>query len=182
MEDSVLERVKYLIDVKRLSVLSLSEIIGMPQTTVNNYILGKRRISLEFIEKIISSFGDVNPNWLLTGKGNAFDSPNEKQIAITGGSGNIAGNIGGSNMGNTYNFAPPPHGFQKIIDGDGNVEIYQSDSNILKELNELKIDNALLKQQVEHLTEKVEWVTKSKDEIIETLRGQLEQFSHSIDK
>lgn len=43
--------------------------IGMEQTTVNNYILGKRKMSLEFICKILSACPNISADWLLRGKG-----------------------------------------------------------------------------------------------------------------
>ena len=49
----------------------------MPQVTVNNYILGRRKISFELIEKLAKLYPDVNKEWLLTGEGSMLkEEPN----------------------------------------------------------------------------------------------------------
>ena len=45
----------------------------MPQVTVNNYLLARRRMSLELIERLVRLYPDVNKDWLLTGEGKMFN-------------------------------------------------------------------------------------------------------------
>lgn len=69
METTVNERIKQLLQKKGISANALSKAIGMPQVTVNNYVLGRRKVSFELIEKIAVTYPDVNRAWLLTGEG-----------------------------------------------------------------------------------------------------------------
>lgn len=46
---------------------AFSKLIGIHQVTLNNYILGKRKLSLEVIEAILKTFPDVSAEWLLRG-------------------------------------------------------------------------------------------------------------------
>lgn len=43
---------------------AFSKLIGIHQVTLNNYILGKRKLSLEVIEAILKAFPDVSAEWL----------------------------------------------------------------------------------------------------------------------
>lgn len=67
--DLILARIMEIRALKSKSVNAFAEMIGMPQATVNNYMLGKRKVSLEFIMTIVSSFEDISTDWLLRGKG-----------------------------------------------------------------------------------------------------------------
>lgn len=74
---TVIDRVIIILDDKKLSRTAFSKLIGMPQTTVNNYILGIRSISFEFVEKILEAFPDISAEWLMRGKGNMCISGQE---------------------------------------------------------------------------------------------------------
>jgi transcriptional regulator with XRE-family HTH domain len=70
MEHDMIERVIEFMKSRGLNPSSLSRGIGMPQKTVNNYLSGRRKLSLEFIAKLGGSFG-LNLDWLITGNGSA---------------------------------------------------------------------------------------------------------------
>ncbi len=74
---TVIDRVGTVIGNKKLSRTAFSKLIGMPQTTVNNYILGIRSISFEFAERILEAFPDISAEWLMRGKGNMCISGQE---------------------------------------------------------------------------------------------------------
>lgn len=74
---TVIDRVSAVIGDKKLSRTAFSKLIGMPQTTVNNYILGIRSISFEFAERILEAFPDISAEWLMRGKGNMCISGQE---------------------------------------------------------------------------------------------------------
>jgi SOS-response transcriptional repressor LexA len=60
---------------------AFSELIGIHQVTLSNYILGKRKLSLEVIEAVLTTFPDVSAEWLLRGEG---DSAASVEIASEG--------------------------------------------------------------------------------------------------
>ena len=43
--------------------------IGVNQKTLNYYMLGKRKLSLEIIEAILNAFPEISAEWLLRGTG-----------------------------------------------------------------------------------------------------------------
>lgn len=68
MED-IIERIKLLSEVKAKSIREFAGIICVPQTTLNNQLIGKRGLSLEIVLAIVNSFDDISIDWLLRGKG-----------------------------------------------------------------------------------------------------------------
>jgi hypothetical protein len=43
--------------------------IGVNQKTLNYYMLGKRKLSLEIVEAILNAFPEISAEWLLRGTG-----------------------------------------------------------------------------------------------------------------
>ena len=58
---------------------NFSKLIGIHQVTLNNYILGKRKLSLEVIEAVLNTFPDVSAEWLLRG----VDAPAPAEVQET---------------------------------------------------------------------------------------------------
>ena len=79
------DRINQFLVAKGLTVNQLSKKLNIPQTTLNNQIIGNRRISIETIDSILNSFDDVSSDWLLLGKGDMFKS--SQNIAIRENSG-----------------------------------------------------------------------------------------------
>lgn len=67
----ILERIQKLIKEKcgERGETSFSKIVGIPQVTLNNYVKGRRGISYEVIEAILTAFPEVSAEWLLRGEG-----------------------------------------------------------------------------------------------------------------
>lgn len=78
MEDSIIERIKVLINIKSKSSRAFANNIGFSYSTLNNYLLGKRTtIDSDLLCKIISTYSDINGDWLLTGKSSMLKNISE---------------------------------------------------------------------------------------------------------
>lgn len=88
MESTVKSRLLEVLKYKKISVNALSKLLKMPQTTVNNYVSGKRKISFELIKKISETFPEINSEWILTGKGMMINSVAQTAANIHGGGAN----------------------------------------------------------------------------------------------
>lgn len=88
MESTVKTRLLEVLKYKKISVNALSKLLKMPQTTVNNYVSGKRKISFELIKKISEAFPEINSEWILTGKGMMINSVAQTVTNIYGGGAN----------------------------------------------------------------------------------------------
>lgn len=72
MENLVLKRLNDFRMEEKLSVNAFSKAIGISQTTVNNYFIGKRKLSFELIDKTLAAFPNLSADWLLRGEGSMY--------------------------------------------------------------------------------------------------------------
>lgn len=65
----LIERMRFIAEIKAKSERSFAITIGINQPTVHNYMTGKRQPSLEFILATLATYPDVSAEWLLRGEG-----------------------------------------------------------------------------------------------------------------
>ena len=70
MENSIIQRIAEIITSKGFSENSFAKQIGSNQRTINQQLRGDRKLSLDTVCNVISSFGDISAEWLLRGEGN----------------------------------------------------------------------------------------------------------------
>lgn len=78
--DDIIKRILLLCDYLGLSISSFASAIGVNQVTLNNYKLGKRKPSLELIEKVTDKYPQVSAEWLIRGIGQMFCPTETKDI------------------------------------------------------------------------------------------------------
>jgi repressor LexA len=70
MKQSVIKRVSELIERRGVTPRGFASEIDFNYSTLNNYLTGRRKaIDVSLIESIVSSFGNVSAEWLITGNG-----------------------------------------------------------------------------------------------------------------
>lgn len=75
MEDTVTQRIKQIIYHKSISPRSFALQIGFNYSTLNNYLTGRRKsVDSKLLSAIASTYDDISPLWLLTGKGEMLRS------------------------------------------------------------------------------------------------------------
>src|SRR5208283_3071756 len=82
MTDRILSIIKYL----HLTPSDFAEEIGVQRSSISHLISGRNKPSLEFIQKILAKFPEINPEWILTGNGemvNSRISPVNGEIPFT---------------------------------------------------------------------------------------------------
>lgn len=83
------ERIRQLIDFKRLSVMAFEKSVGLS----NGYLRNTANVSAENCAKILSTYPDISSDWLMTGEGEML-RPAPRQCA-----GNVSGhNVCGVNV------------------------------------------------------------------------------------
>ncbi len=65
MTDRILEIIK----VKGISASKFAEMIGVPRSSISHLISGRNKPSLDFLQKVLNRFTEINPEWLYTGSG-----------------------------------------------------------------------------------------------------------------
>ena len=82
MEDVAI-RIRELIQSKGMSNSELADAIDLPRPILSHILSGRNKPSLLVIQKIISGYPDVNPNWLLLGTGDMLLNSNNRETIQT---------------------------------------------------------------------------------------------------
>lgn len=74
-------RIELIIERMNLSSSQFADEIGVARAVVSHLITGRNKPSLDVVRKILLRFPQINPDWLLTGKGEFFRGEVEKAVA-----------------------------------------------------------------------------------------------------
>lgn len=78
----MLHRIKEYIDSKGMNIAQFERSIGMSNASFGKSLKNNGAIGSDKIEKILSTYTDINPDWLLTGKGEMLRT-NDENLRIT---------------------------------------------------------------------------------------------------
>ena len=169
--ETVIERIEKVCKEFNISITELSKRINMPQTTVNSYMNGSRKMSYEFAESVITTFG-LNANWIVTGNGQMFfnniagrdnnivDGDNKGIV----GSNNTTGSVGGNH----------------VSLGDQKIKKLLKNDEITIEM-EQSVEKELLQQTNRHLETRIkdlEKLNSSQSKTIETMQLLLDRLTN----
>lgn len=159
-QSSVNQRIKFLIEKLGISARAFSEIVGESPTNVHNYT-GKRNSmpGADFLEKILYHFENINPAWLVAGKGEPFLSEPQTGTTQTGNFNQAGTNIKQTTKGNSSN--------TQNNAGGGNTQ-----NNLT--LADCKTDLERAQREIEYLRGQLlmqETVLAAKEETITLLRA-----------
>lgn len=76
------DRINEVRDHYRLSNRGFAEAVGAKPAATSNYLNGTKEPSLEFVDRILSTYVDVSAEWLLRGIGSMFkeDKPTDEAL------------------------------------------------------------------------------------------------------
>lgn len=66
------DRISLLIKAKNLTAAQFADEIGVQKSSISHIISGRNNASLDFIQKILITYPEVNMEWLMFGKGPLF--------------------------------------------------------------------------------------------------------------
>ena len=69
MEESIVERVLILMKNYELTASEFADKIDVQRSSMSHLVSGRNKPSLDFIQKILNNFSDLNPTWLIMGTG-----------------------------------------------------------------------------------------------------------------
>ncbi len=61
-------RLQLLMSDKNLTASTLAKMLDVQPSTVSHILAGRNNPNLQFIQKILTTFPDVNPKWLINGQ------------------------------------------------------------------------------------------------------------------
>jgi transcriptional regulator with XRE-family HTH domain len=65
----MVERIIEILKSKNLSPAQFADLIGVQRSSISHLISGRNKPSLEFVQKILKTFPEIDIEWLLSGKG-----------------------------------------------------------------------------------------------------------------
>ncbi len=66
------DRVKEIINKKQLSSSKFADMLGIQRSSVSHILSGRNKTSLDIVKKILTTFKDINSDWLLFGVGDMY--------------------------------------------------------------------------------------------------------------
>ena len=70
-------RLKYWMEMEVLKSSALADNIGVNRATISHILSGRNKPSIDFLQKLLSSYPELNANWLISGVGDMKE--NQKQ-------------------------------------------------------------------------------------------------------
>jgi hypothetical protein len=159
-QQSVNERLKFLIDALNLSARAFSAKIEVPDSNTRNYLSKGTKLNSDYLESIASHFSHVNLGWLITGQGEPFLPGTDANETLASYTKNNYGNNVGSNKGGTVTQHNIPDGTKSFVDPFG----YQQ-----SKIEKLESENQQLREQLQ----RADALAAAKDETIAILKSAL---------
>jgi transcriptional regulator with XRE-family HTH domain len=80
---SISERLQMVIKMNGMTNASFADEIGVQRSSISHVLAGRNKPSIDFIQKILTTFPKVNADWLITGKkiGRTAESEEKKEEA-----------------------------------------------------------------------------------------------------
>ena len=78
----IIHRLQKYIDYKEVSLNSFDKSIGAANGYIGKQIKNEASIGSDLLEKIISTYSDLNLNWLITGEGLMLKGPEQKEEPV----------------------------------------------------------------------------------------------------
>ena len=63
------DRIKLIIESRNLTASKFADEVGVQASSISHILSGRNKPSLEFIQKILYAYPDINYEWLISGKG-----------------------------------------------------------------------------------------------------------------
>jgi transcriptional regulator with XRE-family HTH domain len=115
------DRIILLIKAKNLTAAQFADEIGVQKSSISHIISGRNNASLDFIQKVLLRYPEVNMEWLMVGKGPLFKgAENTSNISVDA----------LSNAGSTLNL-PPVDLFSELNPGQRTEFRNENDLNPL---------------------------------------------------
>ena len=66
------KRIQQFLDIGNLSPSKLADMLGLQRSGISHILAGRNKPSYDFILKFLRTFPNINPDWLLMGKGKIY--------------------------------------------------------------------------------------------------------------
>jgi len=73
-------RLKNWMESESLKSSALADNIGVNRATISHILSGRNKPSIDFLQKLLHSYPDLNANWLITGIGYMQENQNQQEV------------------------------------------------------------------------------------------------------
>ena len=77
------ERLKNWMESEGLKPSTLADTIGVNRATISHILSGRNKPSIDFLEKLLGTYPNINANWLISGVGYMQSDINEEELVST---------------------------------------------------------------------------------------------------
>jgi transcriptional regulator with XRE-family HTH domain len=77
------QRLKNWMESEGLKSSSLADTIGVNRATISHILSGRNKPSIDFLEKLLNVFPNINANWLISGIGYMQNNMNQKEVLVS---------------------------------------------------------------------------------------------------
>ncbi len=76
------DRIKEIMDNEQLTASLFADSIGVQRSSISHILSGRNKPSLEFLQKVLTSYPKYSIEWLIMGKGNPTIAENSSQSTV----------------------------------------------------------------------------------------------------
>jgi transcriptional regulator with XRE-family HTH domain len=77
------QRLKNWMESEGLKSSSLADTIGVNRATISHILSGRNKPSIDFLEKLLSAYPNINANWLISGIGYMHSDIKKNEVVST---------------------------------------------------------------------------------------------------
>ena len=77
------ERLKNWMESEGLKSSALADSIGVNRATISHIISGRNKPSIDFLEKLLNTYPNINANWLISGIGYMQNNMEQKEVLVS---------------------------------------------------------------------------------------------------
>ena len=77
------ERLKNWMGIEGLKSSVLADSIGVNRATISHILSGWNKPSIDFLEKLLNVYPNINANWLISGIGYMQDNMEQKEVHVS---------------------------------------------------------------------------------------------------
>ncbi|OQY04501.1 MAG: hypothetical protein B6I20_02935 [Bacteroidetes bacterium 4572_117] len=80
VKNQIKDRIFSLLNEENLSSSKFADILNVQRSSISHIISGRNKPSLDFIQKVLRNFPAINPDWLIIGKGEMYNTVQQKEF------------------------------------------------------------------------------------------------------
>ena len=82
INNQIKDRILRLLNEENLSSSKFADILNVQRSSISHIISGRNKPSLDFIQKVLRNFSQINPDWLILGKGEMYIQEQQKEFSF----------------------------------------------------------------------------------------------------